>query len=75
MRIERERDFARELCAEFKIPFPKSFVASNRIEAEKILAKTSAAVRHQKSALLADQPDSHDFVRDRRPTRAPGCGR
>ncbi|MGO8765562.1 MAG: phosphoribosylglycinamide synthetase C domain-containing protein [Limisphaerales bacterium] len=39
MRIERERDFARELCAGFKIPFPKSFVASNRIEAEKILAK------------------------------------
>jgi len=39
MRIERERDFARELCAQFKIPFPKSFVASNRIEAEKILAE------------------------------------
>jgi phosphoribosylamine-glycine ligase len=39
MRIERERDFARELCAQFKIPFPKSFVASNRIEAEKILEK------------------------------------
>ncbi|MEI8288935.1 MAG: phosphoribosylglycinamide synthetase C domain-containing protein [Verrucomicrobiota bacterium] len=37
MRIERERDFARELCAKFEIPFPKSFVASNRIEAEKIL--------------------------------------
>lgn len=39
MRIERERDFARELCAKFKIPFPKSFIASNRIEAEKILEK------------------------------------
>jgi phosphoribosylamine-glycine ligase len=39
MRIERERDFARALCARFKIPFPKSFVASNRLEAEKILAK------------------------------------
>jgi phosphoribosylamine--glycine ligase len=39
MRIERERDFARELCAKFQIPFPKSFVASNRIEAEKILEK------------------------------------
>ena len=38
MRIERERDFARELCARFKIRFPKAFVASNRIEAEKILA-------------------------------------
>ena len=39
MRIERERDFARALCARFKIPFPKSFVASNRLEAEKILAE------------------------------------
>jgi phosphoribosylamine-glycine ligase len=39
MRIERERDFACKLCARFNIPFPKSFVASNRIEAEKILAK------------------------------------
>jgi phosphoribosylamine---glycine ligase len=39
MRLERERDFARELCTKFRIPFPKSFVASNRIEAEKILAQ------------------------------------
>ncbi len=39
MRIERERDFARELCGRFKIPFPKSFVASNRLEAENILAR------------------------------------
>ena len=39
MRIERERDFARRLCAEFEIPFPQAFVASNRLEAEKILAK------------------------------------
>jgi phosphoribosylamine-glycine ligase len=38
MRIERERDFARELCGRFKLPFPKSFVASNRIAAENILA-------------------------------------
>ena len=39
MRIERERDFARKLCAEFKIPFPQAYVASNRIEAEKILRR------------------------------------
>ena len=39
MRIERERDFARKLCADFKIPFPQAYVASNRIEAEKILAR------------------------------------
>jgi len=37
MRIERERDFARKLCVEFKIPFPQAYVASNRLEAERIL--------------------------------------
>jgi phosphoribosylamine---glycine ligase len=39
MRIERERDFARKLCARFKIPFPKAQVATNRLEAERILAR------------------------------------
>jgi phosphoribosylamine---glycine ligase len=39
MRIERERDFARKLCADCKIPFPQAYVASNRLEAEKILAQ------------------------------------
>jgi phosphoribosylamine-glycine ligase len=39
MRIERERDFARKLCADFKIPFPQAYVASNLPEAKKILAK------------------------------------
>jgi phosphoribosylamine-glycine ligase len=39
MRIERERDFARKLCADFKIPFPKACVARNRLEAERILQK------------------------------------
>jgi len=39
MRIERERDFARQLCGRFNIPFPKSFVAANRLAAENILAE------------------------------------
>jgi len=39
MRIERERDFARKLCADFKIPFPQSYVAQNRLETERILQK------------------------------------
>ena len=39
MRIERERDFARQLCARFHIPFPKSFMAANRLAAEAILAE------------------------------------
>lgn len=37
MKIERERDFARVLCERFKVPFPKAYVAPNRLEAEKIL--------------------------------------
>ncbi|MDB6018496.1 MAG: Phosphoribosylamine--glycine ligase [Pedosphaera sp.] len=37
MRIERERDFARKLCHDFKIPFPKAHVAPNRLAAEKLL--------------------------------------
>ena len=65
MRIERERDFARDLCAKFKVPFPKSFVASNRIEAEKF-SKKSSAVRHQESALLADESGAYGHVRDGR---------
>ena len=40
MRIERERDFARETLRGFQDSVPASpFVASNRIEAEKILAQ------------------------------------
>lgn len=39
MRIERERDFARELCARHGIPFPRSHVARSRAEAEEILAR------------------------------------
>jgi phosphoribosylamine--glycine ligase len=37
MRMEREGDFVGKLCAEFNIPLPKAFVASNRREAEKII--------------------------------------
>jgi phosphoribosylamine-glycine ligase len=43
MRIERERDFAGELCTKYKIPFPKAFVASSRKAAEKILKKSPRA--------------------------------
>jgi len=39
MKIERERDYARKLCAEFRVPFPKAFVAANRLEAEEIMAQ------------------------------------
>ncbi len=42
MKIERERDFARKLCAEFKVPFPRAHVARNRLEAEKILERHPA---------------------------------
>jgi phosphoribosylamine-glycine ligase len=40
MRIERERDFARQLCNDFKIPFPRAHLARNRLEAEEILQRT-----------------------------------
>ena len=39
MRLERERDFARALCARHHIAFPQSFVAANRLAAEAILAE------------------------------------
>src|SRR5437660_6661309 len=39
MRIEREREFAHKLCERFAIPFPKAYVASNRLEAENILKR------------------------------------
>lgn len=39
MKIERDRDFARRLCFDFKIPFPKAHVARNRLEAEAILER------------------------------------
>ena len=39
MQIERDRDFARRLCHQFKIPFPQAHLARNRLEAEAILAR------------------------------------
>jgi phosphoribosylamine-glycine ligase len=39
MKIERDRDFARRLCHDFKVPFPRAHVARNRLEAEELLAK------------------------------------
>ncbi|MCS7336843.1 MAG: phosphoribosylamine--glycine ligase [Verrucomicrobiae bacterium] len=39
MLIERERDFARRLCAQFKIPYPRAYVAQNRLEAEAIVRR------------------------------------
>ena len=39
MKIERDRDFARQLCQNFRIPFPEAHVARNRLEAEAILDK------------------------------------
>jgi len=37
MRIERERDFGRQLCENYGVPFPRAHVASNRLEAEAII--------------------------------------
>ncbi|MFQ5769341.1 MAG: phosphoribosylglycinamide synthetase C domain-containing protein, partial [bacterium] len=43
MLLERDRDFARRLCEKYHVPFPKAFVAQNRLEAENLLAKYSCA--------------------------------
>lgn len=37
MRIERDRDFARQTCEGFHIPFPQAHLAPNRLAAEKLL--------------------------------------
>lgn len=39
LRIERERDFARALCARHGVPFPRSHLAASRADAEAILAR------------------------------------
>lgn len=43
MNLERDRAFAVDLCERFDIPCPKSFVAKNRLEAEKILEENPMA--------------------------------
>lgn len=40
MLLERERDYARRLCREFKIPFPAAHVAPNRLAALSLLKKS-----------------------------------
>lgn len=37
IKIESERNFASQLCQKFMVPFPKSFVVENLIEAEKLM--------------------------------------
>lgn len=37
LRIERERDFARQLCQRYGVPYPTSHLAHNRLDAEEIL--------------------------------------
>jgi phosphoribosylamine--glycine ligase len=39
LRIERERDFARKLCVEFAVPFPRAFWAKTQAEAERIVKR------------------------------------
>ncbi len=41
--IERDRDFARDLCRRYKIPFPKSFRAENRAEARRLIRRQPRA--------------------------------
>ena len=41
LRLERERDFARHLCSEAGIPFPKSWLAPTRAEATAFVQRTN----------------------------------
>ncbi|MCP4398377.1 MAG: phosphoribosylamine--glycine ligase [bacterium] len=41
--IEHERDYARRVCERYGVPFPKSFVAENKLQAERILKEHPAA--------------------------------
>ena len=42
-----KRDFAHQLCADFKIPFPQAHVASNHPGGRKNSGESSTTVRHQ----------------------------
>ena len=61
MKLERDRDFARNLCKPFGIPFPKSFVARNRLEAEKMLDRDPRAYVI-KNALCSPESPVHTIV-------------
>lgn len=39
LKLEKERDFARQLCTQNRIPFPRSYWAGTQKEAEKIIAR------------------------------------
>ena len=43
IKLERDRDFARKLCAQYNIPFPRSHCPRNRLEAETIIHKDKRA--------------------------------
>ncbi len=43
MLIERDRDFAGELCRRYNVPFPKAYVARNRLHALEIITRDPKA--------------------------------
>jgi len=43
LRLERERDFARGLCARFGIPFPRAHAVRSRAEAESLVRSSNRA--------------------------------
>ncbi len=61
MKLERDRNFTRNLCERFGIPFPKSFVARNRLEAEKMLDRDPRAYVI-KNALCSPESPVHTIV-------------
>ena len=61
MNLERDRNFARKLCERFNVPFPKAFVARNRLEAERLL-EANPGTYVIKNTLCSPQSPVHTIV-------------
>ena len=61
MLIERDRDFARELCNKYNVPFPKAYVARNRLHALEIIDRHPKAFVI-KNPLCSPQSPVHTII-------------
>jgi phosphoribosylamine-glycine ligase len=66
MKIERDRDFARQLCHRFKIPFPEAYVAGNAWKRKQSFSATRNRLFSRIHFVFAYQPDSYDPLRNPR---------
>ena len=61
MLIERDRDFARELCNKYNVPFPRAYVARNRLHALEIIDRHPKAFVI-KNPLCSPQSPVHTII-------------